>query len=246
MALHFSDQFLHRVNIDYVMNKLHVDSVIKTFGNKQVLTDIFISCVEGEIIGLLGRNGSGKSTLLKIIFGSLIADRKFVKIGDKQLFSLYDNRNLIKYLPQDNFLPGHVTVERAASLFCDKKNYNFVSEHSLIKQLLNKRCNLLSGGERRLVEIFLILHSNAKFILIDEPFNGVAPVYKEEIKNLMREQSKTRGFIITDHDYRNILDVATRIILLYDGGTKEIKHNDDLTYWGYTPESFDETRTKSQ
>jgi ABC-type multidrug transport system ATPase subunit len=233
--MYIGDQFLHRVNFDLDMNGLHVDSVIKTFGNKQVLTDIFISCVEGEIIGLLGRNGSGKSTLLKIIFGSLIADRKFVKIGDKQIFRLFDNRKLIKYLPQDNFLPGQDTVKRAASLFCDQKNYNFVSEHSLIKPLLNKTCNLLSGGERRLVEIFLILHSNAKFILIDEPFNGVAPVYKEEIKNLIREQAKKKGFIVTDHDYRNILDVATRIILLYDGGTKEIKYKEDLTYWGYTP-----------
>jgi ABC-type multidrug transport system ATPase subunit len=233
--MYIGNQFLHRVNIDFDMTGLHVDSVIKTFGNKQVLTDIYISCAQGEIIGLLGRNGSGKSTLLKIIFGSLIADRKFVKSGDKQIFSLHDNRKLIKYLPQDNFLPGHITVKRAASLFCDDKNYTSVSEHTLIKPLLSKRCNLLSGGEKRLVEIFLIIHSNAKFILIDEPFNGVAPVYKDEIKNLIREQAKTKGFIVTDHDYRNILDVATRIILLYDGGTKAIKHDDDLTYWGYTP-----------
>jgi ABC-type multidrug transport system ATPase subunit len=233
--MYIGNQFLHRLNIDMDMNGLHVDSVIKTFGNKQVLTDIFISCDKGEIIGLLGRNGSGKSTLLKIIFGSLIAERKFVKIGDIQIFTLFDSRNRVKYLPQDNFLPGHITVKRAASLFCDKTNYNFVSEHGLIKPLLNKKCNLLSGGEKRLVEIFLIVHSNAEFILIDEPFNGVAPVYKEEIKRLIREQSKTKGFIVTDHDYRNILDVATRTVLLYDGGTKEIKHNDDLTYWGYTP-----------
>ena len=53
------------------MNNLHVDSVIKSFGTRQVLTDIYVSCTKGEIIGLLGRNGSGKSTLLKIIFGSL-------------------------------------------------------------------------------------------------------------------------------------------------------------------------------
>jgi ABC-type multidrug transport system ATPase subunit len=58
---------------------MQVDSVMKAFGTKQVLTDVFLTCDQGEIIGLLGRNGSGKSTLLKIIFGSLAADQKFVK-----------------------------------------------------------------------------------------------------------------------------------------------------------------------
>lgn len=82
------------------MCKLHVDSVIKNFGNRQVLTDVFISCRKGEITGLLGRNGSGKSTLLKIIFGSLPADNKFIKIGYRTVTGLFDNRNLIKYLPR--------------------------------------------------------------------------------------------------------------------------------------------------
>jgi len=217
------------------MTGLHVDSVIKEFDSRQILTDIFVSCKKGEIIGLLGLNGSGKSTLMKIIFGSLQADRKFVKVEGKVIDSLFDSRQLIKYLPQDSFLPDHIFIKNIISLFCNQKNAQILLNHKLIEPLVAKKSRQLSGGEKRLIEIFLIIYSDAKFILIDEPFNGVAPVYKEEIKGLLMEQSKFKGFIISDHDYMNILDIATRVVLMHDGGTKEIKEKDELKYWGYIP-----------
>jgi ABC-type multidrug transport system ATPase subunit len=219
------------------MSCMHVDSVVKNFGNTQVLTDVYLACEKGEIVGLLGRNGSGKSTLLKIIFGSLAADSKFVKIGDKIVDGLYDNRNQVSYLPQDNFLPSHIKIKTIINLFCDKQNALVISENHLVKPFLNKRSNHLSNGERRIIEIFLIVHSSANYILIDEPFNGIAPVYKDEIKQLIIKHSEYKGFIITDHDYRNIIDVATRTVLIHDGGTREIKSKDELKFLGYLPET---------
>lgn len=219
------------------MSKLHVDSVIKSFATKQILTDVFISCQKGEIIGLLGRNGTGKSTLLKIIFGSIQADSRFVKIGEKISSGLFDNRKLIKYLPQDNFLPNHVKVKTIIELFCDKNEAELIKKHDLVSPMLNRKSKLLSGGEKRLLEIFLIIYSDSAYTLIDEPFNGIAPVYKETIKELIKKQSVDKGFIITDHDYRNILDMATRIVMIHDGGTKEIKSKKELIEWGYIPET---------
>jgi len=87
------------------------------------------------------------------------------------------------------------------------------------------------------LEILLIIYSDSTYSLIDEPFNGVAPLYKEEIKELIKGQSADKGFIITDHDYRNILDIATRIIIIHDGGTKELKSKKELIDWGYIPET---------
>jgi len=233
------NQFVFELNnrtyFSNCMGNMQVDSVIKSFGTKLVLTDVFLSCSQGEILGLLGRNGTGKSTLLKIIFGSLSADQKFVKIGDKIINGILDSRNLVKYLPQNHFLPNHIRVTTIISMFCDRGNASLIKANDLIKPMLGKKSKQLSGGEKRLLEIVLIIHSNAKYILIDEPFNGIAPIYKEEIKNLIKEQSKNKGFIITDHDYRNILDIATRIILMHDGGTKEIKNQSELKYWGYIP-----------
>lgn len=215
------------------MKRLHVDSILKTYGNKQILSDVFISCEKGEIVGLLGRNGVGKSTLLEIIFGSLKADNKFIKIDNKYSKGILDNQDLIKYLPQKNFLPNHIKISTIIKLFCNKTNASIIINNHLIKPLLNKKSNQLSGGEKRIIEIFLIVLSNAKYILMDEPFNAVAPIYKEEIKGLIIEQSKNKGFIITDHDYRNILDIATRTVIIQEGATKEIKNNEELITYGY-------------
>jgi len=218
------------------MNKLHADSILKTYGNRQILSDVYISCEKGEIVGLLGRNGVGKSTLLEIIFGSVKADNKFIKIDNKYIKGILDNENLIKYLPQKNFLPNHIKISTIIKLFCDKKNASIIINNHLIKPLLNKKNKQLSGGEKRIVEIFLIVLSSAKYILMDEPFNAVAPIYKEEIKDLIIKQSKNKGFIITDHDYRNILNISTRTVLIKDGSTKEIKNNNELITYEYIRE----------
>ncbi|TAJ11959.1 ATP-binding cassette domain-containing protein [Marinilabiliaceae bacterium JC017] len=215
------------------MIKLHVDSIIKNYGNSQVLTDIYLSCNPGEIIGLLGRNGTGKSTLLKIIFGSIVADNKFVKIGDKIANGLFGNKNLVSYLPQNHFLPNHVKVSSLISIFCHKENAIILKEDPFIKPLINKKSTQLSDGERRLLETFLVIFSNAKYILLDEPFNGIAPIHKKRVKALIKEQSRHKGFIITDHDYNNILDIATKTVLIHNGATKEIQNLHELEKWGY-------------
>ena len=218
------------------MSELYVDSVTKSYAARKVLTDVFLTCKKGEIIGLLGCNGTGKSTLLKIIFGSLKADSKFVKIGAKKSKGLYSNRHQIKYLPQDSFIPNHIKVQRVIDLFCDKQEAVSLKRHKLIVPLLSKKSQELSGGERRLLEILLITSSHSSFTLIDEPFNGIAPIYKRDIKELIKDQSSDRGFIISDHDYRSILDIATRLIIVFDGGTKEVKSKKELIEWGYLPD----------
>jgi ABC-type lipopolysaccharide export system ATPase subunit len=120
-------------------------------------------------------------------------------------------------------------------LFCDKKNASLSRGKELIKSMLGKKNNQLSGGEKRILEILLIIYSNARYILIDESFNGIDPIYKENIKSMIKDQSINKGFIITDHDYRNMIDISTRIILIHDGGTKPIRNKKDLQYWGYIP-----------
>ncbi len=219
------------------MNGLHVDSVRKHFKGRQVLNDVFISCIPGEIVGLLGRNGSGKSTLLKIVFGSLQADNKFVTIDGKVSDTLYKNKEMIGYLPQDHFLPNHLKIKTMISCFCDKRGTAEIVRDDFLKNLLNKRSGQLSGGERRILEILMLLHSGAKYLLFDEPFNGIGPIYIEVIKETIRKYSNDKGIIITDHDYKNVLDISTRNILIDAGNTKTIKEFNDLISFGYLPET---------
>ncbi|WP_452601411.1 ATP-binding cassette domain-containing protein [Pontimicrobium sp. MEBiC06410] len=217
------------------MTGLHIDSLTKSYNNRMLLSDIFISCKKGEIKGLIGRNGSGKSTLLKIIFGTEKADSKFVRAGGKVIKTVADGRHLINYLPQNNFLPNNVTIASLIKLFLPKTQSSIVLNNEHVKPLLYKRNQDLSGGEKRIIEILLIIHSNAQFILLDEPFNGVSPIIREYIISYINTMKASKGFIITDHDYENVINLADTIVFLNNGFLKPIKDKSELMEFGYIP-----------
>jgi ABC-type (unclassified) transport system, ATPase component len=214
---------------------LEVDSVIKSYDLRQILTDVYVKCVSGDIIGLLGRNGIGKSTMLKIIFGTLVADNKFIRINQQVIDKPYLKKDLINYLPQDGFLPVNLTVKQVVGLYFNDST--IILDDEILNKVINTRISNLSGGEGRYLEIKMLLFSKSKFVLLDEPFNGVAPILIDSIKDLIKKQSISKGIILTDHDYRNVLDVANRYYLMFDGGLKEITDKNELIDWGYIPES---------
>jgi len=215
------------------MSTLFVDSITKSFNNRVILSDVFLSCETGEIKGLIGRNGCGKSTLLKIIFGVENAENKFVKVNKSLIKTTSDCKGLISYLPQHHFLPKGTRVLKIINLFLEKEYREQLLSNKFIAPLLDKTSQELSGGQRRIVEILLLLYSNSKFILLDEPFNGVSPILKEYISKCILEVSKDKGVIITDHDYENVLNIAKTIIFLKDGYLREIKERSQLTALGY-------------
>jgi len=214
---------------------LEIDSVIKSYNDRPVLTDIYLKCETGDIIGMFGRNGSGKSTLLKILFGILTAERKFVRIDGKVFDCPYKTKNELCFLPQHDFLPKHMKAAKAVELYLGKDAVETFFADNILKKLNNNKVSELSGGELRYLEIKLLLKTESKFILLDEPFNGVSPLLVEYIRGLIVESSKAKGIILTDHDYKNVLDVANRYCLIYDGGIKTVTSKEGLIRWGYVP-----------
>jgi lipopolysaccharide export system ATP-binding protein len=216
---------------------LEVDSVIKSFDTRQVLTDIYLKCCKGDIIGLLGRNGTGKSTLMKIIFGTLSAENRFIRINNRVLEKPYLSKDLIMYLPQDSFLPATLKVKEVVGLYFNGEGLVDILNDQILEKVAETKISNLSGGEGRYLEIKLLLFSKAKFVLLDEPFNGIAPIIIDSIKEIIKTQSESKGIILTDHDYNNVLDVANKYYLLFDGGLKEMRNKADFIEWGYIPES---------
>jgi len=215
------------------MCDLHADSITKHFDTRRILSNIYISCKKGEIKGLLGRNGSGKSTLLKIIFGSEKADFKYVRVGNKVIRTLHEGRNHINYLPQFHFLPKNIKVGHIIKLFLPKEKRYLLFENEIIRPVLDLKTHQLSGGQRRILEILLIINSNAEIILLDEPFNAVSPVARETIKENILLLKQEKGFIITDHDYKNVIDIADHLVLLQNAALFNIKEPEDLVKYGY-------------
>ena len=216
------------------MSKLHIDSITKSFGKKDILKDIYLSCETGNICGLLGRNGSGKSTLFQIIFGTIKGDTQYIKLNDIILKNQSDRKNRIAYLPQHSFLPKNIKIKNLIDLFCAKENSTKISQSKFIQPFLNETPNTLSGGELRIVEVLLIVYSKAEFILLDEPFHSLSPKTVTEIKTIIKQQTD-KGFIISDHQYHDVLDISDDIFLLSDGHLKPIKDLTELKRFNYLP-----------
>lgn len=235
----FSFNF-NQLNPFYILNKhvLEIDSIQKKFDYKSVLSDVYLKCETGEIIGLLGRNGSGKSTLLKIIFGILDADFKFVRIDGVIKNKTSDLFKDISYLSQEDFIPNLFSVKRAIQLSIDKDKIADFYQDDFINSLKDKKINHLSGGELRYLEIKLILSNSSKFVLLDEPYNGLSPIMIDKINQLIIENSSKKGIIITDHNYENVIKISSKLILIKEGKTFHLKDKNELIDRGYLREGL--------
>ncbi|HSD06076.1 ATP-binding cassette domain-containing protein [Flavobacterium sp.] len=220
-------------------NILEVDSVRKHFENKLIVSDVYLKCETGEIIGLLGRNGSGKSTLLRIIFGIVSAENKCIRINGAVKNKTSDILKEISYLHQEQFIPNHFSVKKAISLCINYEIMNEFLDDYLIQDILYKKVSHLSTGELRYLEIKLVLYNSSKFVLLDEPFNGLSPIMIEKVIYLIQMNAFKKGIIITDHDYENVIGIATQILLMKDGKIHTIKNKTELIEKSYlSPNHF--------
>lgn len=217
---------------------LEIDSVQKYFDNKNILSDVYLKCETKDVIGLLGRNGSGKSTLLKIIFGIISADFKFVRIDGIVKVSTKDLFSEISYLPQDNCIPNVFSVKKAIQLSVPKGKILEFCGDEIISTMLDKKISHLSGGELRYLEIKIILNNSSKFVLLDEPYNGLSPLMVEKVNALIVEDSKTKGIVISDHNYENVIKVSNKLVLLKEGKAHHLLCKEELIEKGYLKEGM--------
>ncbi len=212
---------------------LEVDSVQKRYDIQSILTDVYLKCETNDIIGLLGRNGSGKSTFLKIIFGIESAEFKFVRIDGVVKTKTSDLFIEISYLSQDNFIPSEFSVKKAISLSINSLQMDEFYNDEMIQSIRNRKISQLSGGELRYLEIKLVLCNSSKFVLLDEPYNGLSPLMIEKVNTLIKVNAKQKGILITDHNYENVIAISTKLMLMKDGKAHHLKSKEELVSKGY-------------
>lgn len=220
------------------MSKLHIDSVTKSYSSRTILKDIYLSCETGKIVALIGGIGSGKSTLLQIIFGTVKGDSQFIKFNDQVLTKQSDRKNKIAYLPQTQMFPKDIKIKNLISLFCNEANAQKLFHSDLIQPLLSRTMRNLSGGEKRLVEVVTIIHSDTDFILLEEPYSGLSPILKEKIMNMIMELSQEKGFIISDFNLEEAIKISDEFYLLSNTYLKQMKDLKELQQHYYLPKNI--------
>lgn len=211
---------------------LEADSISLNFGLRHILSDIHIKCQTGEITGLLGRNGQGKTCLLRILWGDLEATGHSVRLDNIPVSRAYKYPEWLSYLPQFNFIPESLSLQRVFDDFgLEFRELEQRFPQFRVRQ--RSRIRDLSGGERRLINVYLIIRSRSRFALLDEPFTHLMPIQIDKVKELLLEERANKGFLITDHLYRHITDIADKFYILADGRTHLAKSTEDIEKLGY-------------
>lgn len=214
------------------MDILEIDNVELNFGVKEILKAIYFKAEKGKVTGILGSNGSGKTSLLRIIFGELKPNNKLIRIDSKPVLTPLYGKGIIKFLPQFHIIPKEMTLEKGFKYF-NASTTNFLIDFPNFTSQIKNRFSTFSGGEKRLIETYIILTSKAKIVLLDEPFSHLAPLYIQKLKELIDIEKKNKIIIITDHLYREILDVSDEIYLLKNGWSRIIKSPEELIQYKY-------------
>ncbi|KAA9352911.1 ATP-binding cassette domain-containing protein [Larkinella humicola] len=196
---------------------LEADGIWLQFGSRKILQSVYIKLQTGHLTGLLGRNGSGKSCLLKSMMGLMPTETRSVRVDGHYVEKPYQQPDLIRYLPQHSFVPPSLTI-RAAFDWYGVNLDEIAGDYPKIAALKNQRMGRLSGGEKRLAEILLVLKSDTAFVLLDEPFSHLMPVQIEQLHATIRQESRRKGILLSDHLYRSVLDLSDSVYFLNTGG----------------------------
>jgi lipopolysaccharide export system ATP-binding protein len=211
-------------------NGLIVNKISKSYGNKPIVRDLSLNIKKGEIVGLLGPNGAGKTTTFYMIVGLVKPDTGSItldKIDVSDLPIYIRGERGISYLPQEPSIFRGMNVEDNIMSIIeiiekDKSKHIIILENLLnefdIAHVRKSKSIVLSGGERRRLEIARTLASNPSYLLLDEPLTGIDPVSIEEIKIIIKKlKRKNIGILITDHNVRETLRIVDKVYIVNEG-----------------------------
>jgi lipopolysaccharide export system ATP-binding protein len=212
------------------MQILSTVELTKSYKGRKVVDDISLRISQGEVVGLLGPNGAGKTTTFYIIVGLTSPDSGQVLLDGVNItdFPMYVRaRNGISYLPQEPSIFRKLNVEDNIMAVLEtlpltshqrRERLEELIEDLGLQQVRRSEGYMLSGGERRRVEIARSLVISPSFILLDEPFSGIDPLTVQDIqKIIVRLKAEGIGVLVTDHNVPYTLQVTDRAYIINNG-----------------------------
>jgi len=238
------------------VRKLHTVEISKSYRGRHVVDDVSVSVEQGEVVGLLGPNGAGKTTSFYIIVGLISPDTGQVLLDDKDVTGvpMYERaRRGISYLPQEPSVFRRLTVEENLMAILEtlpisarerRERMSRLVEQLGLERVSRSKGYVLSGGERRRVEIARSLVIQPSFLLLDEPFSGIDPIQVLELQRIISNLKRDGiGILVTDHNVRETLAVTDRAYIINNGkifraGPPEDLRNDPEVRRVYLGDNF--------
>jgi lipopolysaccharide export system ATP-binding protein len=238
------------------MSKLQAAELSKTYRGRTVVDNVSLEIQQGEVVGLLGPNGAGKTTTFYILVGLARADFGRVLLDGEDISDLpmfLRARSGISYLPQEPSVFRKLTVEENLLAVLETLPITAEQRRDRVEEMLaqvglegvrHSKGYVLSGGERRRLEIARSLVLQPLFILLDEPFSGIDPLTVMDLQKIIDELSAAGiGVLVTDHNVRETLAVTHRAYIIHAGkilsaGTPEELSNDAEVRRLYLGENF--------
>lgn len=214
---------------------LKAEALTKAYRKRRVVDGVTIDVEAGEVVGLLGPNGAGKTTTFSMIVGITQPDSGEISLDGNVITELpmYKRARMgISYLPQETSVFRKLTVAENIEIVFEslsingeerKRRRDALLEELGIGHLRNRKACLLSGGERRRVEICRARVLDPYFMLLDEPFAGIDPIAVADIQKVIYElKEKGIGVLITDHNVRETLGICDKAYILDKGVVLEM------------------------
>jgi lipopolysaccharide export system ATP-binding protein len=223
------------------MTTLYLKDLEKSYSKRRVVNSVSLNVSSGEVVGLLGPNGAGKTTTFYMTIGLVRPDKGKVLLDDEDItdMPMYQRaRKGVGYLPQETSIFRKLTVKQNLMAILEILPINsaershraeMLLEELGIKHLQKQKANVLSGGEKRRLEISRALATNPSFILLDEPFAGIDPLAVNDIKNIIGHLKRRGiGVLISDHNVRETLGACDNAYILVDGQVLECGPPDQI------------------
>lgn len=213
---------------------INVQSVSKNYNKHLAVNDLTLQVKKGSIYGLLGSNGAGKTSLLKMIAGINRPDKGMIEIIDLPAYENVTVKEKVVFIPDVLYFFPQATVAQMASQYKEYyPNWNkdrFDQLKSAFNIDLNRKVHRLSKGMKRQVAFWLALSAMPDVLILDEPIDGLDPVMRQKVKNLLFQDVAERELtiIISSHNLREIEDLCDHVGIMHNGKIIIEKEIDDL------------------
>lgn len=211
-----------------------VHQLNKKFEKEMVLDDVSLSINKGSIYGLLGSNGAGKTTLLKIIAGIMKQTSGKVGIEGKSIFENTSLKQKLIFIPDTLYFFSHYTVEQMANFYRDMfplwNQQRFEQMQQLLDLNKKRKIQQFSKGTQRQAAFWLALCAMPDYLILDEPFDGLDPVVRKQIKSWLIQDVAEREMtiLVSSHNLREVEDICDAVGILHRGRLLLEKDLDDL------------------